>query len=152
VLPKAIGVKLVDTDRPDWEYDPESASYIYHLVEAQTQLPFTREPFEAGTVVANQHEIGIELWEQAGAAAGSELSANHPLDANGKIQDLVEFALPAGSLVEIEMFIDREGTVFLQAKEPASGKDVKITVRISILSEEQVAEAKRIHTGLKVST
>ena len=70
VLPKAIGIKLLDTDKPGWEDDPESASYIEHLVDAQTQLPFTREPFVANTVVAYQDEIQFEIWEQAGGSPG----------------------------------------------------------------------------------
>ena len=52
VLPKAIGVKLVDTTEPGWEDDVESAFYVEHLVNAQTQLPFQREPFVARTLVA----------------------------------------------------------------------------------------------------
>ena len=53
VLPKAIGVKFVDTAKPGWEDDVESAFYVEHLVDAQTQLPFTREPFVARTVIAS---------------------------------------------------------------------------------------------------
>ncbi|HET7018358.1 MAG TPA: Hsp70 family protein [Streptosporangiaceae bacterium] len=152
VLPKAVGVKLVDTDKPGWEDDIESASYIHHLVEAQTQLPHKAEPFVASTVVANQQEIAIEIWEQAGAAPAAELSANHALDSSAKITSLQTFALPADSPVNIEMNIDDEGTVNMRAFEPTSGKEVTVSVRISILSEEQVSDAKRILTGLKVST
>ena len=39
VLPKAVGVKLIDTTKPSWEDDPDGASYIEHLIDAQTQLP-----------------------------------------------------------------------------------------------------------------
>jgi len=152
VLPKAIGVKLVDTDKPGWEDDVESAFYVYHLVDAQTQLPFQREPFVANTVAAHQPAIEIELWEQAGASPGREMSANHPLDASGRIKDLAGFALPAGSPVHLEIKVDDEGTVHLKAVEPASGQELALTVRISILSEEQVDEAKRNHAGLTVSS
>jgi molecular chaperone DnaK (HSP70) len=152
VLPKAVGVKLVDTEKPGWEDDVESASYIHHLVDAQTQLPHKAEPFVASTVVANQQEIAIEIWEQAGAAPAAELSANHPLDSSALIKGLQSFALPADSPVNIEMNIDNEGTVNMRAFEPASGKEATVSVRISILSEEQVSDAKRILTGLKVST
>jgi hypothetical protein len=58
VLPKAVGVKLVDTGRPGWEDDPEAASYIEHLIEAQTQLPVTPpRTLTASTVVASQPGI-----------------------------------------------------------------------------------------------
>jgi molecular chaperone DnaK len=152
VLPKAIGVKLLNTNKPGWEDDPESASYVEHLIDAQTQLPFRREPFVASTVYANQPAIEIEIWEQAGASPGPELAANHPLDASGQITGLAQHALPAGSPVNLEISVDDEGTVHLRAVEPKSNQDLVLTVRISILSKEQVAEAKRAHAGLTVST
>jgi molecular chaperone DnaK len=152
VLPKAIGVKLLNTDKPGWEDDLDSASYVEHLIPAQTQLPFRREPFVASTVYANQPAIEIEIWEQAGASPGPELAANHPLDASGQIKGLAQHALPAGSPVNLEMSVDDEGTVHLKAVEPRSNQELQLSVRISILSEEQVAEAKRAHAGLTVST
>jgi molecular chaperone DnaK (HSP70) len=152
VLPKSIGVKLIDTTRPGWHDGGESALFIEHLVAAQTQLPFTREPFVARTVWPQQSEIEIEIWEQAGGSPGPELAQNHPLDANGRIRDLGPFALAAGSPIHIDIRIDAEGTVHLRAVEPTSGHDVQLQVRISILSEEQVVEAKRAHAGLTVST
>lgn len=152
VLPKAIGVKLVDTGKPGWENDADSASYIEHLVDAQTQLPFRGEPFVASTVAANQSAIQIEIWEQAGASPGREMNANHPLDASGRITGLERHALPAGSPVNLEIRVDEEGTVHLKAVEPTSNQELTLSVRISILSEEQVADAKRAHAGLTVST
>ncbi len=50
------------------------------------------------------------------------------------------------------MGVDAEGTVHLVGVEPKSGEKVEMAVRISILSEEQVAEAKVVHSGLTVST
>jgi len=152
VLPKAIGVKLIDTSKPGWEADADGASFIEHLVDAQAQLPFTREPFVAYTVYDHQTEIEIEIWEQAGASPSRELVSNHPLDASGRIKGLQPFSLPAGSPINIEITIDDEGTVHLRAVEPSSNHEVTIEVRISILSAEQVDEAKRAHAGLTVST
>jgi molecular chaperone DnaK len=152
VLPKAVGIKLLDVTKPNWEDDPEAASYIEHVIDAQTQLPFEAETFAASTVVANQPAIAIEIWEQAGAAPSPDLADNHRVDNAGLIEDLERFALPADSPINIEIAVDAEGTVKLHAVEPTSGKELKISVRISVLSEEQVEEAKQIHRGLTVST
>jgi molecular chaperone DnaK len=152
VLPKAVGIKLLDTTRPNWAEDPEAASFIEHLIGAQTQLPFTAETFTANTVVAGQPAVEIEIWEQAGAAPSPELADNHRVDNAGLIEGLEWFALPAGSPVDIEIAVDAEGTVNLHAVEPASGKDLKMSVRISVLSKEQVEEAKQIQRSLTVST
>jgi molecular chaperone DnaK len=152
VLPKSIGVKLINTSKPGWQSNPEAAYYVEHLVDAQTQLPFTREPFVARTVVDNQPEIEIEIWEQAGAQPGPEMAANHALDTSGLIKDLLQFHLPAGSPINLDICVDSEGTVHLKAIEPTSNHDATLTVRISILSEEQLAEAKVAVAGLTVST
>ena len=152
VLPKAIGIKLVDTAKPGWEQDIDSACYIEHLVDAQTQLPFPGRTFVANTLTARQEEIEIEIWEQAGASPSRDLAANHRVDEAGRITGLGPFALPIGSPINIDIKVDAEGTVRLHAVEPVSGRDVQMNVRISILSEEQVAEAKIAHAGLTVST
>jgi molecular chaperone DnaK (HSP70) len=152
VLPKSIGIKLVDTTKPHWETDIDSAFYIEHLVDAQTQLPFPGRTFVANTLVPNQSEIEIEIWEQAGASPGPDLGANHRVDEGGVIRGLGPFRLPDGSPINIDIKVDAEGTVDLHAVEPTSGHDVEVRVRISILSEEQVTEAKIAHAGLTVST
>jgi len=153
VLPKAVGVKLIDTAKPNWEDDPDGASYIEHLIDAQSQLPvMPPRTLEASTVVADQPGVEIEIWEQAGASPSSDLSANHRVDDAGSIDGLAPFRLPAGSPVNIEISVDAEGTVKLRATEPTSGKELEMNVRISVLSDEQVAAAKEIHRGLSIAT
>ncbi len=152
VLPKAVGIKLLDTSKPNWEEDPDGASYIKHVIAAQTQLPFRAEKFTPSTAVARQESIEIEIWEQAGAIPDGELSANHRVDDAGVIEGLAPFALPAGSPVDITMGVDAEGTVSLVAVEPTSGKELEMSVRISVLSEEQMAEAKANLASLALST
>ena len=153
VLPKAIGVKLIDTTKLSWREDPDGASYIEHLIDAQSQLPVTPpRTLEASTVVAGQPGVEIEIWEQAGAAPSADLSANHRVDDAGLIEGLEPFKLPAGSPVNIEIGVDAEGTVKLRAVEPASGKELVMNVRISVLSAEQVDEARDNHRGLTIGT
>jgi molecular chaperone DnaK (HSP70) len=153
VLPKAVGVKLIDTTKPRWEDDPDGASYIEHLIEAQSQLPVDPpRTLEASTVMAEQPGVAVEIWEQAGATPSRELSANHRVDDAGLIEGLAPFRLPAGSPVNIEIGVDAEGTVKLRATEPTSGKALTMNVRISVLSAEQKEEAKEIHRGLSIAT
>ena len=152
VLPKAVGVKLVDTTKPNWEADPDAASYIEHLIAAQTQLACQAETLVASTVMPNQPAVEIEIWEQAGEVPSPDLAANHRVDDAGLIEGLGQFSLPAGSPVNIDIKVDEEGTVKLHAVEPTSGRDLQMNVRISILSQEQVDEAKQIHRSLSIGT
>ena len=154
VLPKAVGIKHVDTTKPGWKDDVDSAYYIRHLVDAQTQLPF-ETTYVAQTVADRQPEIEIEIWEQAGATPSEEMSANHRVEGEengGRITGLAGHALPAGSPVNIEISVDAEGTVHLRAVEPTSGRELTLSVRISVLSAEQVAQHKVAHAGLTIST
>jgi molecular chaperone DnaK len=150
VLPKAVGIKLVDTDVPGWDKLPEIQMpfYVEHLVPAQTQLPFDAEKFTAGTTVANQESISIEIWEQAGAVPGQELGSNHRVDDAGLIEGLRPFNLAVGSPIDITVRVDAEGTVNLLAVEPTSGKELTMSVKIAIMSDEKVEEYKATVSAL----
>jgi molecular chaperone DnaK (HSP70) len=152
VLPKAVGIKLVDTKKPKWEDDLEAASFIKHLVAAQTQLPYQAEKFTCYTIFPRQEAIEFEIWEQSGAVPDPDLLANHRVDDAGLIEGLRPFALPENSPVEVTIGVDAEGIVTLVAIEPRSGKELTMSVKISVMSEEKVAEAKASFSGLALST
>lgn len=150
VLPKAVGIKLVETTNPNWQTLPdEEKYYIEHLVRAQTQLPHQADKFTAGTTMANQDTIEIEIWEQAGAVPDQVLSANHRVDNAGRIEGLGTFRLPAGSPIDITFDVDAEGIVNLLAVEPTSSKQLSMSVKISIMSDEQVGKEKAIVSALR---
>ena len=150
VLPKAVGIKLVETSDPNWQTLPdEEKYYIEHLVHAQTQLPHQADNFTAATTLPNQDTIEIEIWEQAGAVPDKVLSANHRVDNAGLIEGLGTFRLPADSPIDITFDVDAEGTVNLLAVEPTSGKQLRMSVKISIMSDEQVGKEKAIVSALR---
>jgi molecular chaperone DnaK (HSP70) len=149
VLPKAFGVRMVDTDRPNWRADVEGASYVKHLVHADQTLP-TQENLTSGTVEADQREIEIEIYEQAGGEESEELSANKAVDkGKGQITGLPP-GLPVQSPVHIVMSVSREGRLSVHATEPASGKDLHIEVQVSVLSEDEIRKATDAVRGIAV--
>ena len=150
VLPKAVGIKLVDTDVPGWDKLPDDQMpfYVDHLVPAQTQLPFNAEMFTAGTTVPDQRSISIEIWEQAGAVPDPALGSNHRVDDAGLIEGLGPFKLAAGSPIDITVRVDDEGTVNLLAVEPTSGKELTMSVKIAVMSDEKVEEYKATVSAL----
>jgi len=148
VLPKAFGVKLVDTSRPNWEHD-ESAHYVQHLVHADESLPSGARELKAGTVVPNQDSVKIEIFEQAGGEESRELSANKLVDqGEGTIE--MPPGLPAGAPIDIEMAIDNDGLLEVRAVEPSTGRELKINVQVSILSAAEVAEATNMVSSIAV--
>jgi molecular chaperone DnaK len=150
VLPKAVGIKLLDSDVPGWEKLPDDQLpfFVEHLVPAQTQLPYDAEKFTAGTTVEGQGSIAIEIWEQAGAVPDQALDSNHRVDDAGLIEGLGPFRLPAGSPVDITLKVDAEGTVDLLAVEPTSGKELIMSVKIAVMSDEKVEEYKATVSAL----
>lgn len=153
VIPKAVGLKLIDTSRSNWQDDVEAAFYVKHLVDAQTALPYTAEPFTASTVVAGQDEIAVELYEQAGAVADRAMAANNRIDgADSAISGLGAYSLPQGAPIDIAFQVSEEGTVTLRATERSSGRDVQVRVQMSVRSDAEVEAAKRVHSGLTIGT
>ena len=151
VLPKSIGVKLVDTNNPHWRDDPEGASYVHHLVDANTQLPVAASRLNAKTLEDNQPSVSIELWEQAGSVASRELSENTSID-HGEQAITGLPSLPAGAPIEVDLSIDEEGMVSLAAREPSSGRDLQFSVQLSVMSPEQVEAARKVQSGMSIST
>ncbi|MEV5689688.1 Hsp70 family protein [Micromonospora globbae] len=147
VLPKAFGVRLQDTSAPDWESQPAKL-YIEHLVHANEQLPVTRE-LAASTVVEGQTSVEIALYEQAGSTESPDLSANKPVDkGKGEINDLPP--LPRHSPINVSMHVSPEGRLRLDAVEPSTGKKLNIEVQVSVLSEEEVRQAREVVAGITV--
>ncbi len=149
VLPKAFGVRLVDSRDPDWRSKPRRY-FVQHLVQANDQLPTGDKYLTAETVDDGQTGVQIELYEQAGTVAGEEIEDNKPVNqGSGLIAGIP--ALPAGSPIEIRLSVDDEGLLQLQATEPTSAKSLDIQVSVSVLSDAEVAEATEVVAGLTVS-
>ena len=94
VLPKAVGVKLLDTSKPGWEDDPRRRRPTSST--SSTRRPSCRSTaatLEASTVVANQPGIEIEIWEQAGASPSQRAGSQPPGRRRGP--DRGARALPA---------------------------------------------------------
>jgi molecular chaperone DnaK (HSP70) len=151
-LPKAIGIKLVDTTVPGWESTAEKAAYVEHLVPAQTEIPLT-EPvtFPAGVAEADADNIVIEIWEQAGAVAGRDLGENRLLET-GLISGLRDLHLPAGSPVDILFTISGDGIALVDAREPTSGNTVHIEAQIQLLDAETMADQRVKVAALTATT
>lgn len=148
VLPKAFGVKLVDTTDPEWKSKPLK-HYIEHIVHANDTLPTGDRPLTTYTLWDNQTGVKIELYEQSGAVAGPDLAENKPINEGaGDITGLPP--LPEKSPVDMVMSVTEEGLLELTATEPTSGKSLRIEVRVSTMTAEQVEEATELVSGLTV--
>jgi molecular chaperone DnaK len=150
VLPKAFGVRLVDTSTPNWRDNVDEACYVEHLVHANDPIPAGPHEFQAATLEDGQEGVEIALYEQAGAQESRRMEDNHAVNEGAGTIDGIP-RLPAGSPIDITMNVDGEGLLTVDAVEPASGNVLNIRVRVSVLSDEEVASAKKAISAITVS-
>lgn len=114
VLPRALGILLHDSRDPSGE-----ARIVTHVVEANTALPVRDARARFATVLDGQERIRIEVYEQAGAIASSQLQHNRRV-LDGELIDVPH--LRAGSPIDISFDIGTDGRISCTATEPKSGR------------------------------
>jgi len=149
VVPRAFGVKLVDTSDPVFQRDPDQARhYIYHLLKAQTPLPVSVPPETFRTVVDNQTAVNLEVWEQAGSTASEELEYNTHI-GEGMLTQLPPRR--AGAPFEVIFEMNEMGLLKVHGREATSGSEVRFEIQIGGMDEEQVRRAASAVARYEVS-
>lgn len=138
VVPRAFGLKVVDTSDPLFKTDrPRARRYIDHLLQANTPLPADTGLQTFRTIEDNQRQVSLEVWEQAGSIASEELEHNTRI-GRGALRDLP--SRPAGTPFEVEFHMTETGLLKVHGRE-ASGSDVRFEIQIGGLDEADVQRA-----------
>ena len=149
VVPRAFGIKVVDTDDPLWNTDPARARrYITHLLTANTPLPADTAPETFATVYDNQRQVLLEVWEQAGSVASEEQEHNTRI-GEGTLGDLPR--RPAGAPFEVVFHMTETGLLKVHGWEAESGSEVRFEIQIGGLDEAGTQEAATTVAGYDVS-
>lgn len=130
VLSRGVGVQLARDEA-------DETGYIHFFASANEKIPYTAEPLHAGTVVANQAELDIKMYEQGGERE-SDVVADNSLLKNAELP--LPSGLPAGAPVDITVEISAEGLVTMLVTDVTSGASVELEAQVSVLDEEQVAQ------------
>ena len=139
VVPRAFGLKVVDGDDPVFRTNPERARlYISHMLTANTPLPADAGPSTFRTIVDNQREVRLEVWEQAGSIASEELEHNTHI-GEGMLRDLP--ARPAGAPFEVVFHMTETGLLTVHGWEAGSGREVRFEIQIGRLDDAQMQQA-----------
>jgi len=139
VVPRAFGIKVIDRSDPLARTDPASArEMIAHLLTANTPLPVDTGPRPFYTVVDNQRQVCLEVWEQAGSIASEDL-ANNTHIGEGMLTDLPP--RPAGAPFDVTFYMTETGLLNVHAEEKDSGSEVRFEIQIGGLTDDQVREA-----------
>ena len=135
VLPKAVGVKLVDTSKPDVGGRPRGG--LLHRAphrRRRRSCPAGRDACRADHLPRPDRGRDRDLGAgRRGPRAATWRQTTGSTNA-GQIEGLGPLRAARGSPINIDISVDAEGTVQLHAVEPTSGNDLEMNVRISVLS------------------
>jgi molecular chaperone DnaK len=139
VVPRAFGLKVIDSDDPLFKTDPDKARrYIAHLLIANTPLPADTGPETFRTIVDNQRRVLLEVWEQAGSVASEELEHNTHI-GEGVLSDLPGW--PAGAPFQVVFHMTETGLLQVHGWEADSGREVHFEIQIGGLNAAQTQQA-----------
>lgn len=139
VVPRAFGLKVVDTKDPMFATDPNRARhYIVHLLTANTPLPADTGPETFRTVRDDQREVSLEVWEQAGSVASEEVEHNTHI-GEGVLRELP--ARPAGAPFQVVFHMTETGLLKVHGHDADSGREVRFEIQIGGLDEAEMRRA-----------
>ena len=139
VVPRAFGLKVVDSKDPLFATDPHRARhYIVHLLTANTPLPADTGPETFRTVKDDQREVSLEVWEQAGSVASEELEHNTHI-GEGVLSELP--SRPAGTPFQVIFHMTETGLLKVHGREADSGREVRFEIQIGGLDEAETQRA-----------
>ena len=99
----------------------------------------------AQTVEHDQRSVEVALYEQAGTVLSQELSANNPLtDGSGVINDIPPQPPGQFARIDINMAIDDDGLLVLDAVEHLTQQQLTIEVRVGMSEQELDAAVSSI--------
>jgi molecular chaperone DnaK len=134
VVPRAFGIKVIlnpEDEEPDFK--------ITHILEANRPLPASPDTKQFYTAYPDQQSIEVEVWEQAGSVASSDLADNNKI-GQGTITGLPP--LPKDSPIDVTFKMNEMGLLKVEAVELKTGKKLNMELQIKGWSEEDVNTAK----------
>lgn len=140
VVPRALGVKLIDSHDPTGE-----RIFVDHLIKANTKLPVVGVSATFSTILDGQDKVRVELMEQAGAVASEEVEFNRRV-LDGELQG-IPGNLQAGSPIKITISIGIDGRITCVAEEPESGKSLTLVSYMDGVSDGAEVQSQQTALG-----
>lgn len=140
VLSKSFGV--VVTDRSTRK------EFLMNILFKNEEVP-TSNKVPLGTLDDNQ--ISVDLKIMSNEANEKQLALELGVEL-GRSELSIPEGLPAGAPLEITYSIDEDGLLNMYAVELTEGREVAVSIETkSIISEEQLEEAKKRNEGVTIS-
>ena len=139
VISQSIAVRL---------YCQDDQLHIVNQIYKNTEIP-CRYELNAGTQVANQTSVNIEIFENASNDEYVEEELCKPL-VDGELGPLPE-NLPAGAPIDVVFKIDENGLLSIDAEHKPSGatKHLEVNLQNALTQKELEEEIKKV-SGLRI--
>ena len=139
VISQSIAVRL---------YCQDDQLHIVNQIYKNTEIPCQYE-LNAGTQVANQTSVNIEIFENASNDEYVEEELCKPL-VDGELGPLPE-NLPAGAPIDVIFKIDENGLLSIDAEHKPSGATKHLEVNLqNALTQKELEEEKKKVSGLRI--
>ena len=147
VCSRGFGVKLLKYGHQPSEEDQDKDSYIDHLVKRNDRLPLDPpRTMEVYTVVPNQREVRLELWEQGGSDISERVEDNKFLIA-GPIT--LPGDDPVHTAMDLVFEMGSDGLVTVTLTHPRVPNPLKLVKETGgVMSEAEIAETQQVVAAL----
>ena len=139
VLSRGLGVNLA---RKVGKGKDEYEEYILFLAHANETLPLSAS-MEGGILYDGQSSVEVALYEQGGETETEEPEANKAMVSGPSTTITGLPYLHANDPINVTLEVSTEGVATLVVVEPKSGKSFKAEAAVSVLTQEEVNEAKK---------
>ncbi len=145
VISKSIALQLVDPN--------DGVEKLFNFIFKNTTIPHT-ETLRAGTIVDNQTQVHLAIFENdyaAGAVPNDVVPVEDAKELTNGDMGPLPSGLPKGTLIEIDLKIDDQGLLSIDARHPDSGVTKHLEVKLqNVMSEEQLEQAKEQFKGISI--
>lgn len=139
VLSRGLGINLA---RKIGKGKDEYEEYILFLAHANETLPLSAS-MEGGILYDGQSSVEVALYEQGGETETEEPEANKAMVSGPSTTITGLPYLHANDPINVTLEVSTEGVATLVVVEPKSGKSFKAEAAVSVLTQEEVNEAKK---------
>ena len=139
VLSRGLGINLA---RKVGKGKDEYEEYILFLAHANETLPLSAS-MEGGILYDGQSSVEVALYEQGGETETEEPEANKAMVSGPSTTITGLPYLHANDPINVTLEVSTEGVATLVVVEPKSGKSFKAEAAVSVLTQEEVNEAKK---------
>jgi molecular chaperone DnaK len=138
VCSRGFGIEVTNHDR---------SSQVTHLIKSNTAVPIEVTETGFGLLEMGQRSVKIRVMEARATVESKVVDDNNEIGM-GDIEGLPP-GMAEGSPIHVTFRLAEDGTLDVAAREPSSGRDLRMTIKTSAIMNQEQVEASRNSLALK---